>query len=175
MDTEKFIQRSRSIHGETYDYSKSVYTIARAKVIIICRTHGAFKQEAWGHMNGRDCPLCIDSVNSKQVKKIEEWLIDKKILYIREKTFDDLKGKSGKWFLKFDFFLPKSKTLLEYDGEQHHRISPKFKGEKGFKDRIDNDRRKDKWAKENNYKLARISYKDAYKLDSILKSIVSDN
>ena len=58
LNTEKFIIRSRAKHGERYDYSKSIYTTAKEKLIIICKIHGEFEQEAYSHMIGCGCPKC---------------------------------------------------------------------------------------------------------------------
>lgn len=40
LNTEKFVERAIAKHGDRYDYSKSVYTKAKDKLIIICRVHG---------------------------------------------------------------------------------------------------------------------------------------
>ena len=48
------------VHGETYDYSKVVYTKSRVKVTIICLTHGVYKQTPNGHLLGKGCQKCGD-------------------------------------------------------------------------------------------------------------------
>jgi len=58
MTTEEFISKSRVIHGARYDYSQCEYSHNKAKVIIICLTHGPFNQTASGHLSGNGCPLC---------------------------------------------------------------------------------------------------------------------
>lgn len=55
---EDFIQKSKANHGDKYDYSKSVYTKAVEKIIIICKIHGEFSQRADWHKNGGGCPKC---------------------------------------------------------------------------------------------------------------------
>jgi ssDNA-binding Zn-finger/Zn-ribbon topoisomerase 1 len=55
---EQFIAEARSVHGNKYDYSRSEYLQARAKVEILCPQHGPFKQEAWSHLSGVGCPRC---------------------------------------------------------------------------------------------------------------------
>jgi len=57
-DTESFIQKSRIIHGDKYDYSKTVYTKSREKVIITCLVHGDFTQTAHNHLYGKGCFKC---------------------------------------------------------------------------------------------------------------------
>lgn len=57
--TEQFIERARKVHGNKYDYSKTVYTKALAKVIITCPEHGDFEQKASSHVNHRSgCKEC---------------------------------------------------------------------------------------------------------------------
>ena len=58
LTTEKFIERSKIVHGNKYDYSQTEYKSAHEKVKIICPTHGVFEQKAWGHLNGKGCPEC---------------------------------------------------------------------------------------------------------------------
>ena len=57
-NTEEFIQTSKEIHGDKYDYSKVVYDKSNIKVIIICKKHGEFKQRPGNHLNGQGCKKC---------------------------------------------------------------------------------------------------------------------
>jgi hypothetical protein len=56
--TEQFIAESRAKHGEVYDYSKTVYMKRRSPVVITCRLHGDFRQQAAAHLAGRGCRKC---------------------------------------------------------------------------------------------------------------------
>lgn len=57
--TESFIEKSKQIHGEIYDYSKTVYTNFRNKVTITCPTHGDFEQTISNHIHKQyGCPKC---------------------------------------------------------------------------------------------------------------------
>jgi hypothetical protein len=58
LTTEKFIEKSKIKHGDKYDYSKVVYTLAKDKVTIICKTHGEFIQTASDHLGGCGCQEC---------------------------------------------------------------------------------------------------------------------
>lgn len=55
---DKFIEQSRAIHGDKYDYSKSIYKTTNHKLIIICPIHGEFEQRADSHISGVGCPIC---------------------------------------------------------------------------------------------------------------------
>lgn len=57
-NTEDFICKAKSKHGDKYDYSKTEYINAHAKVCIICKEHGIFYQTPNSHLNGNGCPKC---------------------------------------------------------------------------------------------------------------------
>lgn len=61
MTTETFIKRAREIHGDKYDYSKSVYVNSKTKLIISCPEHGDFEQSPDKHLSGHGCPMCAQS------------------------------------------------------------------------------------------------------------------
>lgn len=63
--TDIFIQKSKSIHNDRYDYSKVEYIHSKKKVIIMCNVHGFFEQIPSGHLSGQGCRKCvIDSQKS---------------------------------------------------------------------------------------------------------------
>ena len=66
LNTEKFIERAVAKHGDRYDYSKSVYTASKDKLIIICRTHGEFMQEPANHLSGNNCPYCASKIHTTE-------------------------------------------------------------------------------------------------------------
>lgn len=55
---EKFIQKSREVHGDKYDYSKIEYTGNKNKICVVCPEHGEFWQSASSHLNGCGCSKC---------------------------------------------------------------------------------------------------------------------
>lgn len=56
--TAEFIIEAKKVHGEKYDYSKTVYEGSLKKVCITCPKHGDFWQIAEGHLRGAGCPQC---------------------------------------------------------------------------------------------------------------------
>lgn len=58
INTEEFIRRSILLHGNKYDYSKTIYLASNKKINIICQIHGEFMQSADEHMRGRGCKSC---------------------------------------------------------------------------------------------------------------------
>ena len=55
---DSFIEKARAIHGDKYDYLKTVYARNKDKVIITCKDHGDFEQLPSNHLMGRGCPSC---------------------------------------------------------------------------------------------------------------------
>ena len=80
LTTEQFIEKARAVHGDRYDYSKSVYGGSQIKVEIVCKEHGSFWQRPLHHQRGIGCPKCGDvSVSHKLRKSLEElfWISEK--------------------------------------------------------------------------------------------------
>ena len=60
--TAEFIAKAKSIHGDNFDYSKTVYKSYKKKVLIICNNCGTtISQTPNSHMNGNGCPACSTS------------------------------------------------------------------------------------------------------------------
>lgn len=56
--TQLFIEKARAVHGDRYDYSKTVYVRSGDKVIITCSDHGDFEQTPDNHGQGHGCAKC---------------------------------------------------------------------------------------------------------------------
>lgn len=56
--TEKFIIKSKKVHGGLYDYSETNYIDAQTEVCIICPKHGKFWQKPSKHLSGHGCLVC---------------------------------------------------------------------------------------------------------------------
>ena len=133
----EFIEKSRKVHGDKYDYSKVEYVNNSTPVCMICHEidkngheHGEFWQTPQNHLGGKGCYKCNSKGNSKLALTIQTILDDRKIYYEREKTFAWLKMK-GHLFL--DFFLPEYNIAIECQGRQHFNVEEIFGGEKAFK------------------------------------------
>lgn len=57
LTTEEFIARAIAVHGDRYDYSKTVYVNNSTKVCIICPEHGEFWQLPNNHLR-YNCQKC---------------------------------------------------------------------------------------------------------------------
>lgn len=160
-DKTTFIEKANIVHNYKYDYSLFVYQGCRKYSTIICPIHGEFKQMPYKHIQGDGCPSCN---SSKGELKIEKNLISKNIRYEKQKKFKNCKNKN---YLPFDFFLPKYNLCIEFDGKQHFDKNSIY-----YSNTIKiNDNIKNKYCKDNNIKLIRISYNEINKIEKILEKI----
>ena len=57
-DTNSLIKKFIEVHGDEYDYSKTVYNGYKEKVTVTCKEHGDFKISIGKHLSGQGCPVC---------------------------------------------------------------------------------------------------------------------
>lgn len=94
-------------------------------------------------------------------EKIFNILKNNNIYFEREKSFADLKHG----LFRFDFYLPKNNTIIEFDGAQHWNFIKHFyNNRQDFMRAKENDRRKNSYCLANSIKLYRIPY---WELDNI--------
>lgn len=75
--TQEFIEDSKKIHKDTYDYSKVKYINNQTKVIITCLEHGDFLQCPSSHIYKKSgCPICATKHRINKVKKTQEEFIE---------------------------------------------------------------------------------------------------
>lgn len=58
LTQKDFLIKANEIHGNKYDYSKTIYITGHTKSIITCKIHGDFNQSLKNHMSGQGCPHC---------------------------------------------------------------------------------------------------------------------
>lgn len=129
-----------------------------------CKNSYSSQVKNWSY--GYRCPFCN---SSKGEKKILEYLLENNIDFISQKRFEDCINKKT---LPFDFYIPSSNIVIEYNGEQHYSI-PRgnwFNGEEGFLYRQKNDSMKRKYCDEKGIFLLEISYLDFKNINKILDS-----
>jgi len=137
LSTDDFVRRAIDIHKERYDYTKTEYTIAKNKVVVVCPSHGEFKISPGNHLCGSGCPRCDES---KGETTIRQWLTERGVNFTQEYRFDNCRNILP---LPFDFALHSSNgsinMLIEYHGIQHYECCNWFGGQKEFEYRIKND------------------------------------
>ena len=72
--------------------------------------------------------------------------------------------------LHFDFYIPKLRLAIEYDGVHHYRPINYFGGIKNYNMVVKHDKLKDLFCKDNNIRLLRLSYLDNSK-DKIINKL----
>lgn len=107
--TEEFIAEAITVHGNIFDYSKSIYNGAREIIEIICVKHGSFWPRAWSHLSGCGCPSCGYIISHSET----EWLNS---LNIQRRNIK-LPGLGN---LKVDGYDPITNTVYEYYGDFWH-------------------------------------------------------
>ena len=98
--TKKFIERAKEVHGNKYDYRKTVYTKAKDKVTVTCHKkdkfgyeHGDFELRACNHLLGTGCPKC----GNRFAYTIDEWIRNANIVHSNKYDYSlitETKGRS---------------------------------------------------------------------------------
>ena len=168
-NTEQFIQEMKEINNDIEVIGE--YVNNRSKIKCRCRLDG-YEWEVRPNdlLHGSGCPKCNES---KGEKRIAKYLDNRSINYIHDKPyFKDLRSnKNG--ILKPDFIIENMKIWIEFDGEQHFRpVDFAGKGKELAKEQFrinqENDKLKNEYAKEHNWKLIRIPYWDFDRIEEIL-------
>lgn len=74
-DTQSFIEKAKTVHGDKYDYSKVLYIKQKDKVIIVCPEHGDFEQTPGNHLNGQGCKVCgYNSLRLQYSSTLDEFI-----------------------------------------------------------------------------------------------------
>lgn len=159
-NTQEFIQKSRLIHGDRYNYDKVEYTTNKTPVVITCTkpNHGDFVQKPNAHLSGQGCPICSESRGEKFVSLI---LNELNIPYTRQAKFNDcVNFKIGKKCRKlpFDFYLPTFNTVIEFDGIQHFKEVGFWGGNKSLLSQQVRDQIKNQYCLDKGIKMVRIPY-----------------
>lgn len=151
-NTKYFIDQCSKLHDYKYDYSKTIYTRNRDKIIIICPNHGEFTQMAMSHLAGRGCKSCGNSVSHKETQWLNSLNIPKEnrnlVIYINNTI------------IKPDGFDPNTNTIYEYYGDYWHGNPKIYKMEdmnlhngKTFRELYDATIKREEMIKNSGYNL----------------------
>lgn len=116
-------------------------------------------------------------INSRGNTFIRDWLKNHNIKFEQEVTFDDCLSENG-YNMRYDFKIyniDSSFVLLEYDGNIHFEENIHENGwntTEAYNIRHNRDELKNKWAKEHNIILYRISYKE--NIEKRLEEIINE-
>ena len=170
---DEAVEKVKRIHRELieiYDYSN--YESTDSKITFICnknKKHGKWNTSlhmvtGLGKKGATGCPVCSMSHGER---KILFWLRDNDIEHKWQYRIKkpNLNKKS---FYIYDFYLPKLKTIIEFDGRQHFVPVEAWGGIKALKKNKKNDAEKTKFAKKLKLNMFRISYKQMENINEVL-------
>ena len=118
-NTETWICKAREVHGDLYDYSKTVYKSTQTKVVITCKKHGDFEQTPANHVSNRHgCPSCSHGWSKEAVAWLDTVaaLDNVNVRHVRNGGEVTIPAT----MYKADGFVADSKKVLEYHGSYWH-------------------------------------------------------
>lgn len=108
---DQFIAEATAVHGTYYDYSSVAYKGYRARVAIICPTHGAFNQRVDKHLMGHGCPKCVSTMTSSAS---QEWIESLGLVHaVQEFHIPGTRFHA-------DLYCPDTNTVYEFYGDFWH-------------------------------------------------------
>lgn len=109
-----FIEKSKQIHSDKYDYSKVKYISNKTKVVITCPVHGDFEQTPRKHLLGHGCPVCGHSVSYAE-NEIRDYLLEHTPYEVEFRNRSILSRHR-----EIDIYIPTLKIGIEYNGMRWH-------------------------------------------------------
>ena len=154
---EYFVKRAQEVHGDIYDYSKTVYINSNTKVSIGCRKHGEFIQHIKHHYAGQGCPQCFNRQSKPELEVLA--LVMNMAPDLEIQTSISPAWMDGK--RELDVYISSKNFAIEYNGDYWH--SEKFGRDEAW------HRRKSDEAKANGITLLHVwdskwnsDYRDIY-------------
>lgn len=126
---------------------------AHTKTTWRCKAGHEWKANYVNISSGWGCTRCSSSSGEQAVTRVLDKL---GLVYKTQKTFSDLVLRKQ---LRFDFYLPKLKIAIEYQGRQHYKPSDYFGGEAAFHQLQKSDKLKREYCRKHGIRLIEISYK----------------
>ena len=127
--TEEFIKKASTVHNHIYDYSNTIYSGCKDKVIIICPKHGPFSQVANYHLSGNGCTRCSRHRNSKLSI---EWLQMIRSTHPKLRSGEQIDGEykipNTGYFA--DGYCPDTNTIFEFHGDYWHGNPDRYESQK---------------------------------------------
>lgn len=149
---EQFIKELNNRHQGRIQ-AVEPYVNTHTKIRFLCNEcNNYFYAEPNSVLRLSGCPYCA---YSKGETYIASFLTNHKIKFKAQYRFENCKFIRP---LPFDFYIPNSKLLIEFDGKQHTTPIQYFGGLKAYISQLKRDSIKNEFAKDNNLRLLRISY-----------------
>ena len=113
LSTDKFIEKSKKVHPDKYDYSDTLYTKTSGKVKIKClRCNSTFLQRANDHLNGSGCGFCNKRMGQSFKKLTTSIFINRSnLVHGNLYNYDDVDYKMCQFKVKINCNTCKSQFL----------------------------------------------------------------
>ena len=110
LKQQKNLSMKLKTHNNKYNYSKTIYKSSKKDVIIICKKHGEFTTNAYGHIKGVGCQIC--SISKEQYQLTE---------FIRSLNFN-IKSNDRKIIVPYelDIWIKSHNLAIEFNGNFYH-------------------------------------------------------
>ena len=117
--TEEFIEKSRKVHGDLYDYSKSEYIGKHHPITISCSKHGDFilpmaqRHYLSGTNNFSGCPKCVTTGSSLMEQELANFV----------KSLGLVTLENNRTIIspqELDIVIPELKIAIEFNGAYWH-------------------------------------------------------
>ena len=107
-----FLNKSKEIHYDKYDYSMAVYVNLKTNVKIICKKHGIFLQTPYKHILGRGCSKCARLISKPEIE-VQDFIksLNLKILTNNRKIL---------YRKELDIYIPSLNRAIEFNGFYWH-------------------------------------------------------
>lgn len=156
---EKFLQKVEAIWGDEFEVLSRFIGISKYITVRHKLCGNVHEKEAGDLIDNHGCRYCSRGSNSAGVRVIARVLNDLGLAHKREVK---LEGCELERPLSFDFIVYDDEgqhCLIEFDGEQHFRMTQRFGGQQKLELVQRRDAAKNEFCKRNGIPLLRISYK----------------
>ena len=159
----EFVERVMEVHGANrYEYELKDFVNMHSKIPIYCPKHGKFLQSLASHLKGHGCPSCVQSAGEQRVRESLEML---DVEFVEQACFNKCRNRRP---LRFDFYIPSQRLLIEFDGRQHYENSELWGGEEELAEIQRRDAIKNRFAERKGYRLLRIPFYEYENIENIL-------
>ncbi len=119
LTNEEFKERAYSVHGNKYNYDKTIYIDCKTKVDIFCNIHKKyFSQTPSDHLSGCGCKWCKnDKLCNIKISNTEEFIKKAKIIHGNKYGYSKVNYKDA--YTKVDIFCNIHKEYFKQQPTNH--------------------------------------------------------
>lgn len=153
-NVDEVIKKINLMYNNSITFNKNDYKLTDTKIKFHCSkcNHTFISQISRLINKNSGCPTC--SLHSMEVPVIE--ILDKKkVNYLHDKALKDSNYKGSKYPLRADFQFLDYPLIIETDGQQH--FTSRIGGINDYKYTVERDLHKNKYCKEHNICLIRVT------------------